>query len=60
MTTDELRELVDVNRQTIYRWINRGWVKATKHPLTKAWDIDRASVDKLLTDGPPDPLHKNK
>lgn len=59
MTTDEVREMVNVNRQTIYRWIDRGWIRATKHPLTKAWDIDRGSVDKLLEDGPPEKPYKN-
>ena len=60
MTVDELRELANVNRQTVYRWIDRGWVKATKHPLIRAWNIDRESADKLLEDGPPDPPYKNK
>lgn len=51
LTSEQTGVLLQVSRATVADYLRRGWLRGQR--IGRAWRIERASVDRLLTCGPP-------
>lgn len=48
ITTTEVAERLEVHQRTVYNWITRGLIKATKPTGSKKWLILRTDFEKFI------------
>lgn len=59
MTVQEVAEYAEVSKLTVYRWIRDGKVKAKQDGRTRAWTIQKDTLDWFLENGPPKERYPN-
>jgi len=59
MTINEAAEYAQVNHYTVRRWIGDGKIKAVQSKRTRAWTVDKDTLDWFLENGPPKQRYDN-
>lgn len=59
MTINEAAEYAEVHHGSVRRWIRAGKIKAVQDKRTRAWEVDKTSLEWFLENGPPTQLYDN-
>tara|TARA_Y100000401_G_scaffold26653_2_gene18944 strand:- start:2855 stop:3247 length:393 start_codon:yes stop_codon:yes gene_type:complete len=51
LTLKEMAEFLNVTRQTIYRWRERGYFKMIRAEGTRMWLVEREEIERMLREG---------